>query len=1003
MRIGFLLVMFSTVLSMPVPLLKSTVTASVPGDVAIAGAAIWNGTVYLSDVDKNVVMVRDPSEGGFSEFLRDPRIPAPRGLAVDGDFLYIADPIAQQVFRVNTHSKEISTLLPPNSGIRPIDLVSIPEFLRGNAKLTRSSSLAIIDANTRSVVVLAPYSANNYFDSAISIYKFRDPRSISQFNSNLLVADPGAGTLFQGSTSRSERNWFDIRAVFTPSFLPTSYADKLTGMFFPTMTHPESASGYSDFIYVIDAHKLYTYLPAKNRLIPLTYTKVPSVNPQRAIVNTATGELVLVGRSVRDYRALPIIVPMTVEVGPFGDASTPLAALYEYLWQRGTLPVTSVSLPTKTASGELCDNAACLIERVRYLLPKTNKMVETLLCQLNPTLCSYNKMRTLSSGTAIVIPDVPFEPYLYPEIRKFDGKTTIRSVVNQMIVDQSLLQRVNDGYLRDLNPKSSLTLDSVPPNDMEVRLPAQHNIYYLSVEKSEITSSNSGIAELVKDYPSLSIRPYGSSSASAARSSSQVNTSAQPTSTQAVAPSSSPVQTAVTQVPSQAEIGVHDPKELAPLEETVLGNMRFSQANASKYGRANDVPVLIAEGDLDCQHPAFFASGRDNRAFMGPQCATPEPASTPSFVDWTPTTTTDLHHGTCVASIVAGRSPTIPYGLSLASGADLTILDVNSIALQSLQDRYSLERQPSVVNISNGTTVVTADHTWRNLLAQPLVRDYFVFVASAGNDLDSLEHTQNFPAVLARDYPNLISVGALDKTGKDIWRESSGVGSNYGSRVEILAPGESVPCAIEVSQGQAVYSAPSATSFAAPLVSSVGALLLDKKLTPTEVKARILATADPMANDSLSLFGKLNVDYALLDPKMSHFSFQQQGVAAYLDADIVGGSEIRFEDLDSGAPVWQPLSIKELLSIRKMRTDPSGNIVYRLVLFNSSSPNGGTIDLKKHVLLDGCLQVQSRYTGDKYIFAFTNGCDTSQLPDQNKVIPGVDLLVAPTLGGSTFR
>lgn len=126
MRIGFLLVMILVVLSLPVELLKSTVTASVPEDVAIAGVAIWNGTVYLSDVDKNVVMARDPGEGSFSEFLRDARMPAPRGLAVDGDFLYIADPIAQQVFRVNTHSKEVSTLLPPNSGIRPIDLVSVP-------------------------------------------------------------------------------------------------------------------------------------------------------------------------------------------------------------------------------------------------------------------------------------------------------------------------------------------------------------------------------------------------------------------------------------------------------------------------------------------------------------------------------------------------------------------------------------------------------------------------------------------------------------------------------------------------------------------------------------------------------------------------------------------------------------------------------------------------------------------------------------------------------------
>jgi hypothetical protein len=342
----------------------------------------------------------------------------------------------------------------------------------------------------------------------------------------------------------------------------------------------------------------------------------------------------------------------------------------------------------------------------------------------------------------------------------------------------------------------------------------------------------------------------------------------------------------------------------------------------------------------------------------------------------------------------------------LASGADITALDVNSITPQTLQHFYSLERQSFVVNISDGTTITAADHTWRNLLNESLVRDNFLFVASAGNDHALLNAIQNFPAVLAREFPNLISVGALDKTGKDIWKYSDKIASNYGPKVEILAPGEDVPCAIEVSGDQAVYSAASATSFAAPLVSSVGALLLDKRLTPTEVKARILATADPMDKDKegLSLFGKLNVDNALLNPKMSHISFKKQGDAAYVDADIMDASKISFEDLDSGAPEMEPLPIKQLLSIRKVGADQDGNTIYRLVLFIRSSTNGGTVDLKKHALLDGCLQVESRYNGDKYIFAFSNGCDdASKLPDRSHVIPEIDLLVGPTLGGTTFR
>ena len=856
--------MFPAVLWLPVELLKSTATASVPEDTAVGGVAIWNGTVYLSDVNKNAVMARDPGNESFSEFLRDARIPAPRGLAVDGDFLYIADPIAQQVFRVNTHSKEISPLLPPDSEIRPIDLVSVPEFLRDGEKLTRLSSLAIIDANTKSVV-LWPRSTNNHSDSASTSFKFRDPRSISQFYDKLLVADSGSASLFLSSVSGfAESSWFDIRALATPGVVPSLDPEEVTGTSFPTMLHPESAYGYSDFVYVIDNQRPFAYLPAKNRLVPLAFSKVPLAKPQRVIVNVTTGELLFTGRSVQDYRAWPIVVPMSVEVEPSDHASTPLAALYEYLWQRGTLPLTTVQMPAMASSGKPCVDPICLIEQVRFLLPKANKEIETLLCQLNPNLCSNNKILAFRPATSIVVPDVPFEPYLFPEIRKFDGKATIRSVVNKMIMDQRLLHLVNDAYLKSLNPKSSLTLDSIPQSHEEVLLPRQRTIYYLSIDKSEIVSSNSGLAKLVNHYPNLSIRPYGTSSVYGIQSGLGTEKNAVQATAESSGPTTSfPAQTVATQ--AQPAIPLRNVSELKSLEEELLANMGFNENNATMYGTASDVPVLIADNPPECRHPAFFGVGLDNRAFMGSECATPKLTTAPIFVGWTET---DSHHATCVASIIAGRSSAIPYHSSLASGADLSRKDLTEIETRkTLYATYSSEGRPFVVNISAGDPDAFAEQRWRDLLQENFIRDHFFFVASAGNDHYPLDNqVKNIPASLAREFPNMISVGALNKTGKDIWKSSDKLGSNYGPKVEILAPGEDVPCALEVSADQAVYSAASATSFAAPLVSAVGALLLGKQLTPVEVKARILATADPMGRDQegLAVFGKVNVDYALL-------------------------------------------------------------------------------------------------------------------------------------------
>jgi hypothetical protein len=930
-----------------------------------AGVAIWNGTVYVSDTKANVVMARDSGSDQFYEFVKDARIQSPRGLAIDADFLYIADPAAHQVFRINRQTKEVSPLLPPNPAVAPIDLVSIPSFVRANDKLSMLPTLAVLDAMSKAVFILAPYSPSSYFDSSsIGNRRFQDPRSISQFYGNLLVTDSAAGAIFEAKSSLS--SWDDIRRS-SMSLIPPRGPER-GGIFFQQMTHPESAVGYLNFVYVIDNHKLYAYLPDKNHLVSLVNTKIPLSNPDRVIVNPDADELLLVGQSLQDYRSWPLLLPMTVEVEAGGDVSTPLAALYTYLWHRGALPVVKVTLPATSQSGESCEKPACLVEKVRGLLPKTNSLMEALLCDMNPSLCIDNKMRNFTSGATVVVPDVPFEPYLSPEIRIFDGKRSIRSYLSQLVPDHSLLVSVTDAYLRDFNPAIDGNLDMAPTKGVELRVPVQHNRYYLSVEKSELLSSNSGIALLVKTYPALSIRPYGTS------------------------------QKASAQASAQSDIAVRDPAELAVLEKALLKNINFNQDRALKYGRANDVPILIAEPTLDCQHPAFFGTGGDDSAFTGGHCAPPESGPVLSYVGWTMTAG---HHGTCVASIIGARSA--PYGSALASGADLSAIDNGAIDVGTLQRFYSRERQPFIVNISSGDPAVTAENTWRNLFNNPFVRNDVLFVAAADNDDSLLSKKQKFPAMLANEFANVISVGALDKTGQDIWEDKTNKeGSNTGEKVELLAPGEAVPCAIEVSQGQSLYSAPPGTSFATPIVSAAAALLLDKRLSPTEVKARLLATADPIdkqrQNEPLAKFGRINLDHALLNPKMSHFEFLQQGTVTHLDADMLDGSRLDFEDPNAAVAAWKATTVNELLSIRRTGSDETGNGLYRLVYFDNSIPPG-TVVLKEDVLLNGCLQAQSRQSGEDYIFVFEAGCaEASALPDQSKVISDMQLLIAPTLG-----
>jgi hypothetical protein len=150
----------------------------------------------------------------------------------------------------------------------------------------------------------------------------------------------------------------------------------------------------------------------------------------------------------------------------------------------------------------------------------------------------------------------------------------------------------------------------------------------------------------------------------------------------------------------------------------------------------------------------------------------------------------------------------------------------------------------------------------------------------------------------------------------------------------------------------------------------------------------------------LALFGTLNIDNALSNPKTSHFSFLQQGTAFQLDADILDESRLSYRDPKAALPVDTPIAADDILSIRSAGADASGQHLFRLVWFDQHS-NEAEVG---QFYLNGCLQVQDRQTGDPYVFSFGGGCPAAGLlSDQTKVITELQLLIAPTLGAARFR
>ncbi len=112
-----------------------------------------------------------------------------------------------------------------------------------------------------------------------------------------------------------------------------------------------------------------------------------------------------------------------------------------------------------------------------------------------------------------------------------------------------------------------------------------------------------------------------------------------------------------------------------------------------------------------------------------------------------------------------------------------------------------------------------------------------LFVAAAGNDGNSNDNSDTFPANYAVE--NIISVAAINNTGE------KADFSNFGKRtVHLAAPGVNV-----YSSTVGSYESWSGTSMAAPHVSGVAALVLsnEPKMTALEIKERLIATVRPMS------------------------------------------------------------------------------------------------------------------------------------------------------------
>ncbi len=225
--------------------------------------------------------------------------------------------------------------------------------------------------------------------------------------------------------------------------------------------------------------------------------------------------------------------------------------------------------------------------------------------------------------------------------------------------------------------------------------------------------------------------------------------------------------------------------------------------------------------------------------------------------------TTDTHgHGTHISGIIAGRlngsgfqgvsqnAMILPIKVvQTGPNAPIRPQDVSPGAGTALTETVA---KGIVTAIQNGAEVINLSLAWPSSIRSKKVDDAMalakerrvIIVSSAGND----STTANvYPCI----YDNVICVGSHGPDG------SFSHFSNYGSMVDVLAPGAAILSlwpqkkAPVTFAGQVGYEFRNGTSMAAPFVAGAIAELLSRGYSPEEAKNRIFLGSRPTRNQSL--------------------------------------------------------------------------------------------------------------------------------------------------------
>jgi cell wall-associated protease len=313
--------------------------------------------------------------------------------------------------------------------------------------------------------------------------------------------------------------------------------------------------------------------------------------------------------------------------------------------------------------------------------------------------------------------------------------------------------------------------------------------------------------------------------------------------------------------------------------------------------------VAVLDSGLDINHPDL----KDRIWYDHKLCDNIPNASVKAcngynYLDNNNVLTDDIGHGTHVAGIIAANRNSM--GIVGAADPRIKIMPLKVMNSQVNGFVYNGKVITDVIAdamtfaIKNGAEVINLSLGWPKLIDLAKVKAAFdlaeknnvIVIAAAGNNNKDLP---TFPC----SYENVICVGAINNRGE------LAEFTNYGSKVDIVAPGESIVSTYPANMESRVlriknYETKRGSSQAAPYVAAAVAnlKLLQPGLSNDAVRSLLFRSSRKIGNGNGN--SHRFVKFGMLDMKELLILANQEETSAFINPQVKSLTEVKFNSAE---------------------------------------------------------------------------------------------------------